>query len=81
MKIFHVVTLNKSVVYFLSFIKECILDLGLLTLFYERLIITISCYRGKQLAEWVDVKDKLNFRTGCIEQNLLWLYVHTGQSS
>ena len=43
MKIFHVVTCNKSVVYFFSFTKECILDL--LTLFYERLINTISCFR------------------------------------
>ena len=44
MKIFHVVSGNKSVVYLLSITKECILDL--LTLFYERLTKTISCFRG-----------------------------------
>ena len=36
--------LKQSVVYLLSFTKECILNL--LTLFYERLIKTISCFRG-----------------------------------
>ena len=40
--------LDKPVVYLLSFTKECILDL--LTLFYEQLIKTISCFCGcKQL--------------------------------
>ena len=71
-KIFYVITWNKSVVYklyLLSFTKECILDL--LTLFYERLIQTISCW-----LEWVDVRDKWNFRTGS-----LWLYVYGSEFS
>ena len=53
----------------LSFTKECILDLP--TLFYERLIKTFFCFRGFSLPdglEWVDVRDKCNFRAGCIEQ-------------
>ena len=74
MKIFHVVILYKSVVYFLYFTKECILDL--LTFFYERLIKTFLVFAGKQLRmlslpdglEWVDVRDKWNFRAGCIDQ-------------
>ena len=58
MKIFHVVSWNKSVVYLLSFTKECILDL--LTLFYDRLIKTISCFAGKQLWKCLaDLMDKI----------------------
>ena len=43
----YVITWNKPVVYFLSFTKECILDL--LTVFYERLIKAIAVFAGKQL--------------------------------
>ena len=57
-QIFHVVSWNKSVVYLLSFTKECILHL--LTLFYERLIKTISCFAGKQLWEsYANLMDKI----------------------
>ena len=64
MKIIHVVISNKEVVYLLSLTKLCILDL--FTLFYERLIQTISCVRGLTVAKkfgltdrqkWVDVRD------------------------
>ena len=47
MKIFQVVTWNKSVVYLLFFIKECILDL--LTIFYKRLSKQFFVFAGKQL--------------------------------
>ena len=66
MKKFHVVILNKSVVYFLFFTKECILDLPspfLRTTFQNN--FTHSLPDG---LEWVDVRDKWNFRAGCIEQ-------------
>ena len=57
----------------LLFTKEC----DLLTLCYKRFIQTISCFLGwtgakvfslPDVLEWVNVRDKWNFRAGCIEQ-------------
>ena len=73
MKIFRVVTWNKSVVYFLLFTKECILNL--LTLFFKRLIKTISCFHIKKSCKNV-YPNWLTRVSSSHSANSLWLYVY-----
>ena len=65
MEIFYVVTSNKSVVYLLLLIYKGICILDLLALF-ERLIQKNFLFSRVNSCE--DVRDKWNFRAGCIDQ-------------
>ena len=73
MKIFHNVTLNKSVVYLLLFTKECIIYLPYFKNDLSKQFLVFAGTVAKIFSlpdglEWVDVRDKWNFRAGCIEQ-------------
>ena len=68
MKIFQVVTWNKSVVFLLLFIKECILDL--LTIFYKRLSKQFLVFAGKQLRKCLAYLTDLRIN-GISEQDAL----------
>ena len=74
MKIFHVVTWNKSIVYFCSLQRNALLiylpyfmnDLSKQFLVFEGTVAKM--FSLPDGLEWVDVRDKWNFRAGCIEQ-------------
>ena len=71
MKIFHVITWNKPVVYFFCRLQKNAFSIYL-PYFTNDLSKQFLVFAGKHSLpdglEWVDVKDKWNFRAGCIEQ-------------